>query len=223
MARGDAPPVWTRRVGAFVLLVVSAGVFFEAQRQFRADWTSAAARHRVVEWASGPGAPAHDQQQWEDVREALEAALAITPGDPALHERLGDAFFAAGQRDWQREAISRKHFAQATVHYGRAIELRPAEPGTWAMLASALQAAGSAHSQIHEAWARALKLGPFEGHVQPVLLQVVLTDWDSATPAMQDWAKSLFDRSSQSTQNQINALAKPYGLAFAPDKPASAP
>ena len=59
--------------------------------------------------------------------------------------------------------------------------------------------------------------------MQPVLLQVVLTDWDRATPAMQDWAKSLFDRSSQSTQNQINALAKPYGLAFAPDKPASVP
>ena len=208
---------WPTRLAAALLLAVSVWMLTEAQRTLRSDWGSAAARHHVALWASGRGAPADAPQAWEQARDALQRALSITPANPVLHERLGDAYFAAGQRDWQREKISREHFAEAALHYGRAIELRPDEPATWAMLASARQAAGGDSVGVQAAWARALALGPFEGHVQPVLMQVVLTDWDGATPAMQNWAKTLFDRGSIATREQINAMAKPYGLVFRPD------
>jgi len=220
-ARTPAPR-WRGWLLVALVLPVAGAVFYEAQRLFRADWASAATRHNVVQWVSGKGAP-QSQAEWDAALADLQTSLRITPDDPNLHERLGDLHAVAGQRDWADDTLRRAHFARAATAYEQATVLRPSEPGTWAMLAIARQAMGAGGAPVHSAWARARALGPFEGHVQPMLMQVVLADWDGATPEMQAWAKALFDAGNANMRKDINTMANRYGLRFAPDPaPASA-
>jgi predicted TPR repeat methyltransferase len=209
------PRPWLPWLLLAVLLPVAGWVLNESQRLFRADWASAAQRHQVLEWVSGAKAPA-SAAEWEAAHAALLASVAITPEDPDMHERLGDAHTVAGQRDWAQPALRQQHFANAQRAYEAAAALRPAEPQTWAMIAAARQAAGEPAAQVHEAWARALKLGPFEGHLQAILMQVVLADWEGASPGMRNWATTLFDDSNAAVRGDINRLAARYGLRFDP-------
>ncbi len=205
-----------------VVLPLAGWVMHEAQRVFRAEWATLAAREQVDRWAASPEGNA-STPGWNAALEDLLAGLALTPDDPALHERLGDLYSVAGRRDWASSTLRVQHYRKAASAYENAAALRPGSAVAWAALASARQAMAADAAQVHAAWRQARKLGPFEGHVQPLLLQVVLADWDAASPAMQDWAKALFDRSDAPTQAQINVLAKYYGLAFTPDTPAKAP
>jgi len=199
-----------------------AWVLYQGQRMARADWASISARPQVVQWVSGESAPT-DAAAWEAVRDDIQRSLDIQPDSPEFLERMGDVLSVAGQQNWADSALRMKHFSAAAAFYERAIATRPSEPGTWAMLAAARQAAGAPLASVHAAWVRAQELGPFEGHVQPLLMQVVLADWDHASTAMQDWAKTLFDRVSPRTQGEINALAKRYGIQFQPDPPGTKP
>jgi len=218
-----APPPgrWRAALLLVLLLPVAGWVFYESQRTFRADWASASARHKVVQWVAGTAQP-KDEAEWQQAHADLQRSLGITPDDPGMQERMGDLYAVAGQRDWAEEPRRRAHFAEAARYYQQAIALRPSEPGTWAMLALARQSMGAPPASVHEAWARAQKQGPYEGHVQPMLMQVVLAGWDDATPAMQAWAKALFDNGDAGTRSGINAMAKRYGLVFTPD-PVAAP
>lgn len=211
---------WYHLAAPACLLAVAAWVVFDAQRLFRADVTSAQARHDVQRWVSGQARPP-SASQWEGAQAALREAILLTPADANLHDRMGDLFVAAGQRDWADGPASARHFEQAAVHYQRALDLRPAESITWAMLAAAVQSSGGARATVQAAWQTAQKLGPFEGHVQPVLMQVVLADWDQSTPAMQQWALAVFDRADAPTRARINVLAKAYGFAFTADAAAT--
>ncbi len=195
--------------------LVCAWVLVQGQEMARADWASAAARRQVVQWVGAIG-PAATPEQWEVARAAIQKSIDLQPDSPEWQERLGDAYTVAGQMNWADEALRVKHFSSASTHYEKATALRPSEPGTWAMLAAARQAAGAPLEAVHAAWVRAQALGPHEAHVQPVLMHVALADWDNASPAMQQWATDLFERSSASTRNAINAMAKGYGLLFTP-------
>jgi len=206
---------WGRWLVFAALLPIAAWVLNESQRVFRADWASAAARQQVLKWVSGAAAP-QSAQEWQAAQAALQASLNITPENPDMHERMGDLHTVAGQRDWAQTAMRQQHFANAQREYEAATRLRPLEPQTWAMLAAARQAAGAPPAQVHEAWAQALKLGSFEGHLEPILMQVVLADWEGAAPAMRKWAESLFDKGNEAVRRDINTLAKRYGLQFAP-------
>ena len=53
---------------------------------------------RIVEWAGGSAQPA-DDGAWREARAAMEAALAITPDDPDLVQRMGDLYLVAGRRN----------------------------------------------------------------------------------------------------------------------------
>jgi tetratricopeptide (TPR) repeat protein len=216
LAQGGPARRWRAWLLLALVLPTAGWVLYESQRSFRAYWASAAEQQKVLAWVSGAGLPG-TPQEWEDARAALQATLDLTPDDPDATERLGDLHAVAGQRDWADEALRRQHYARAVAHYLAAIQLRPSSPQSWAMLAAARQAMGDAPAAVHTAWDTAQRLGPFEGHVQPILMQVVLSDWDGASPAMQAWAKGLFDRGNESVRRDINALAKRYGLLFTPD------
>ncbi len=190
-------------------------VVFEAQRVFRAEWASMAARQQVTRWVSTDAVVA--QEDALQALAALQQALAITPKDPQLHERLGDLYTVLGRKDWDQVQLRNAHFTRAVAAYEASLALRPGTASAWAGLAVARQSLAGAAAGVHSAWQQAQARGPFEEHVQPVLLQVVLADWNGATPAMQSWAKALFDRSDANTRAQINALAKLYGLVFEPD------
>lgn len=216
LSRARPAPVWLGWLLLALLLPTAAWVLYESQRVFRADWASAAVRQQVLAWVGGTGLP-KSQQEWDAAKTALQASLDLAPDDPDMQERMGDLHFVAGQRDWADQTLRGRHYANAASYYDVAIALRPSSPQTWAMLAAARQAMGAPPQAVQSAWARAQRLGPFEGHVQPILMQVVLADWEGASPAMQTWAKELFDRGSASTQRDINTLARGYGLQFAPD------
>ena len=209
-------PAWRGWLLLALLLPTAAWVLYESQRVFRADWASAAARQQVLAWVSGAGLP-KSQPEWDAARTALQTSLDLAPDDPDMQERMGDLHAVAGQRDWADPALRNQHYAKAAGYYGVAIALRPSSPQTWAMLAAARQAMGAPAATVHAAWTEAQQRGPFEGHVQPILMQVVLADWDGASPAMQAWAKGLFDAGNASTQRDINDMARRYGLQFAPD------
>ena len=209
-------PAWLSNLPALLALPVALWMGFEAQRSFRADWLSIQARQQVVDWLAETS-PVFSEEAWQEASRALQSSLALTPDDPTLHERLGDLYSVAGRRDWDNAQLRQTHFNAAAEKYEAALALRAGEPGAWAALASARQSSGSSPASVHMAWSKAQALGPFEGHVQPVLLQVVLADWDGASPAMQNWARALFDHSDTATRTQINALAKYYGLIFMAD------
>lgn len=215
-APGRGLPGWRGWLMLALLLPTAGWVFFEAQRSFRADAGSAAARQQVLAWVGGAGLP-KTQQEWDAAHTALQAALSLAPDDPDMQERLGDLHAVAGQRDWANLALRRQHYARAVAYYETAIALRPSAPQSWAMLAAARQAMGAPPATVQAAWEKAQHLGPFEGHVQPILMQVVLADWEGASPVMQAWAKDLFDKGNAGTQQDINALARRYGWQFSPD------
>ena len=216
MSPARPAPAWRGWLLLALVLPTAAWVLYESQRVFRADWASAAERQQVLTWVSGAALP-KSQQEWDTAQAALQASLDLAPDDPDMQERMGDLHAVAGQRDWADPALRAQHYARAASYYDAAIALRPSSPQTWAMLAAARQAMGTPPAAVQAAWARAQRLGPFEGHVQPILMQVVLADWEGASPAMQAWAKDLFDRGSAPTQRDINALALRYGLRFDPD------
>ena len=205
------------------VVVPTAGwVLVEAQRTFRAEWATLHARQTVNRWSASEPVP-DNQNEWNSVLASLQKGLDLTPDDPALYEQIGDLYCAAGRRDWENTELRRDHHKRAAAHYEKALALRPGSAAVWAALASARQAADEEPLRVQAAWSQALRLGPFEGHVQPLLLQVVLAQWQTASPVMQDWAKALFDSSDVTTQAQINVTAKHYGLVFTTDAPSKTP
>lgn len=207
---------WRTWLFAALLLPAAAWVLWQAQRTLRSDWGSWAAREQVVAWASG-AAPLPSDAQLDDTRAALAQAIAVMPDNPTLQERLGDAHFVAALQTWQAMPARATQLQAAATQYQAALALRPFEPQTWAKLATALQGSGAPAEQVQAAWWRARELGPHDEHVLPLLLRVVLADWQGANPKMQDWAKALFDEGSPGTRSGINAMAARYGLHFAPD------
>ena len=196
------------------VLAVASWVFVDAGRLLMADLGSMRARWLVGQWAAGttkPPTPA----EWTQARRALEGALAWTPDDPALHDRLGDLHAVAGARDWDDEASSTESYRRALDHYRAALALRPLDPQTWASLAGALAGAGERETPAFgEAWAQALRLGPHEGHVQPMLMSLALSNWDVATPAMRDWVVRFHAEAAEPQRAALHKVAARYGLRF---------
>lgn len=214
MKHGRAP--WLPLLCISAVLPVSGWIFTQAQQIFRSDLASVAERTQVARWLTTERDPP-SVEQWTDARAAIQSSLDITPGDPALHEAMGDLYSVAGRRDWNNATLRFEYFSKAAAHYESAIGLRPTAPGPWVALATARQAMGSPKAAVHSSWSKAIALGPYEEHLQPMFLQVVLADWKGATPDMQKWAKALFDKSPQQGRAQINNMARIYGLKFSPD------
>ena len=82
----------------------------------------------------------------------------------------------------------------------------------WASLAAAYYGARVFGAPLQEAWARALALGPHEGHVQPMLMDLALATWPDASPDMQKWVEDTFESAPESTRIEINKMAAHRGL-----------
>lgn len=212
-------PAWGWAI-TVLAVPVAAWVFWQAQLWLRTDLASAGARKAAVDWASGARKPP-TEPEWAQAVQALQDARALQPRHPGLAEPLGDLHMVAARRDWADEARRNAALAQAVQHYQEALAQRPADPQTWAALAAAEQGRGNA-AAMRAAWSKALALGPNEGHVQPMLLELALASWADATPQMQQWAIALYDASSAAQRKAINRMAERYGLTFA-QEPVRAP
>ena len=199
-------------------LAITGWVFWQAQLLLRSDYPSQSARQKIGQWASG-AVREPSEAAWASALQDMQAALSIAPGNPVLQEQLGDLYTVAGRRDWYDTPVRKQHFANAVAQYKKALALRPTDPQTWASLAAAYQGLGEHPDDLAQAWHMALKYGPHEGHVQPMLLELALSQWATATPDMQQWAKAMFDNAAQPQRKAINNLAARYGLMFQPDPP----
>ena len=213
---GQASARWRSLPVLLIAAGVTGWVLWESQRVVRADFLSMRASRQVAEWVSG-AVPPPSTQDWQQAQAALQAALAITPENAALHEQLADLHAVAGRRDWKDETLRAAHFRAAVAVYRMALERRPTDPRTWASLAAAYQGMGETGEPMRKAWDRALELGPNESHVQPMLLEIALATWASAPPHVQRWAEAFFAGSAEGQRKAINNLAARYGLAFEVD------
>jgi len=207
--------------GLALTLGVSGWVVWESQRLIRADLGSMAARQDVALWAGGAEAPA-SQAAWQAALQDIERAVDIIPDNAAFHAARGDAHMVAGTQEWFGPEQRQKQFMQAIESYKTSLRLRPTEPQTWASLASAYFGAGELGAPLHQAWDRALKLGPHEGHVQPVLMDLALATWSTATPEMRAWVEATFENTSEAGRDEINRMAALRGLKLTSTTPATA-
>jgi len=208
------PPTWKQGLAALVITVVGVGVIYEAQRIFRAETVAVGARYRVGKWISSIREP-YSAQELEQARLDIERAMAITPENASLLSDLADWYVVASDQDGVDEGRRRQLLLQAVTQYRAALKLRPVDPAPWAGLASAYHGLNDLPN-MQAAWQEAYRIGPNEGYVQPVLMHLVLANWENgATPEMQDWAKALYDSSGAGPRKAINKLAAKYGLNFA--------
>lgn len=212
----DQRPLWMAKAGAAIMAPLALFVMFEAQQAFRADRASALAAARLERWIAAD-ATGVDEDRYAQALSNLQRSLDILPDNPNTLARLGDLYTALGQRAWADLPERTQAFSQASQHYKLALQIRPIDAGTWAALAAALQAMGATRPEVHAAWSKAMAQGPFEGYVQPVLLQLALADWAGASDDMQLWASTLYRDSNPTTRKQINAMAARYGLKFESD------
>jgi tetratricopeptide (TPR) repeat protein len=219
-ARQIGPLAW---VLAVLTLVVACWVIWQGLRLMRADFASVAARQEIRSWVARTTAPA-TPADWERAREAIDRAIDIVPDDAAFHDARGDAFVVAATQPSTEEAQRQAKFAEAIASYRRALALRPSEPQTWASLALAHYGAGQVDKPLQEAWSRAQTLGPHEGHVQPLLMELALATWTVATPEMQQWVQDTFEKATPVSREQINKMAERRGLelSIAESAPAAA-
>ena len=116
----------------------------------------------------GPGAVARLAAQ-------LEKARAATPSDANAEELLG--------RLSMRDNGKAGFLADAMGHYGRALELRPTSPYTWAAVVEALYRRGDTGARFWQALERAAELGPQEPGVARTIAEYGLALWDEASAA----------------------------------------
>jgi len=186
-------------------------VFWESQRLIRADFASVAALEQVAKWVARTESPP-SVQAWESARAAIERAVEIVPDDPAMHEVRGDVYVVAGSQRWFDAQQRQTCFREAIGSYRKSLQLRPTEPQTWASLAAAYYGAREYGAPLQEAWARALALGPHEGQVQPMLMDLALATWSDATPEMRNWVEDTFENAPESSRIEINKMAATRGL-----------
>lgn len=221
MSQRNKAALWRNLPLLLAVCVVGGWAIYEGQRVARADLMSVGTRKEVAAWASGTATPS-SQQDWDDALTTLMAAQAITPDNPGLQESIADLHVVAGRRDWADLPRREQHFNLAVLQFQKALALRSADPQTWASLAAAYQGLGDTGSKLHQAWAKALELGPNEGHVQPMLLETALATWAAASPRMQRWTLDFFEASAEPQRKAINEMARRYKLRFDVDAPAPA-
>ena len=95
--------------------------------------------------------------------------------DPALHELLGIVDSRRGNEP--------EYLAEATVHFSKAIELRPTSAYSWANLATVHYRSGETGPRFEKALTRAAELGPWEPEVQRTVANFGLAVWDEVSPS----------------------------------------
>jgi hypothetical protein len=195
-----------------VLAAVGWGVS-TAWTELRAEFPYLAAQDKARRWTEG-SAPLPTETAWKQVLGELHQSEEIRPESPVLQELLGSMYLLASQQEWQPDAQRLAWADQALVHYRHALKLRPTDGMTWALLGMALGDARSPAPAVAEAALNALKFAPNDNHVQLVLLHLAVRHWEVVPAELQNWATALFENGTAAQRNQINSLAKAYGLEF---------
>lgn len=213
---GGPGAAWALRIGALVIVVVGAWVYWQAGRTFLADLSVAPTKDLLIKQDSSLGSMT--VETFETARGRLEEALELTPDSPLLHARLGVLRLAAGAAAFtlkmpDGEALARAHRQNALGHFQEATRLRPQDPTMWVGLANAHQALGQ-QDKMWQAWRRARAVGPFDPGVQALGLDAALPSWPNAPKDVQEWAIAVFEKASPEERALINEEAREFGWEF---------
>jgi hypothetical protein len=201
-----------------VLLLTAGWVAVTGVREIRSDFTAGAARFASQRWAEGVSTPA-SRAQWEAAVADLQSAVDLDPADPALHETLGNGWMVGAIQVWASDQEKAQWTSRAKESFHQATVLRPTDSLAWALLASAMARSGDTGPAMHAAAERAIQLGPHEGHVHEALIALVFEYWDQSSPALQQWAGSLFENGTQAQRDAINRVGERFGTALETEVP----
>ena len=141
----------------------------------RADDLIREAATEMSTWAATQSRP--DPATWDSVHANLKAAESIHALNPRHHELLG---IMGSLRTESPEQIP-----VGIGHLVKALELRPAAPYTWALLAEARYNHGEPGRNLELPLERASRLGPFEPGVQRQVADYGLAVWGEISPSSQ--------------------------------------
>jgi hypothetical protein len=219
-------PVGARWLGTalplLALAAMGAWMVSVAVSEGMADGIAMPARVATQDWAAGTAQPPA-RQPWEATLATLQRALQWQPRQPENLEATANLLMVGAQQPWASPAEAQAWRAQAQQHYRTALQLRPKDALLHALLASSLAAAGQLGPDFVATAERAIALGPNEGYVHQVMLPLVLSRWDAASPTLQGWAKDLFERGTEPQRAEVNRVALTFGLQFQSDTPPQTP
>jgi hypothetical protein len=142
-----------------------------ALQNLRADAPLRDANREIQAWAAGGLTPS--AETWDAIYTQLRRCARLSRNNPVVFELMGHMA--------SRRTDSAEYMHEASVHFARALELRPASPYTWANLAEAQYRRGDANSLFEVAIRNATQLGPAEPGVQRLVANYGLAAWDEVS------------------------------------------
>ena len=175
------PPVAKGALLAMVAVVAALSVWFGSQAAW-ADAQTLESRWLVSQWRAGQ-APAVTPELWNQARENLQSAVAITPNNPHLFDDLGFLYASRAQAFGTQPVgtaawtYQQALLEQAQDSYRSAAVLRPNFPYSWLYLALAKHLQGQHDAEFWQSFDKAYAYGNTEAAAQPTLALMAFANW----------------------------------------------
>lgn len=182
---------WLNGLLAGTLCVVAACVVQQASLLMVADWSSSLARQDLVKWSAEQAT--YTPEQWAQVRQDLENAVALTPRDATLHDALAQLHGLQARALWTSGAPDSPEvvaYHEALRHQEASIRLRPTHAMSWANRALFQYAVNSTPEDLFKSWQEAARLAPREESVENTLVYVASQVWPIAPQDVRQWVET---------------------------------
>lgn len=157
-------------------------------------------------------------KEWDGIRNNIERAHELDPGNPELLMALGLAHegrFAHYAVQLPEAEQDRK---KALVYYRQSVKLRPSWPYGWIDLALVKYRLGELDREFYDALAISTELGPWEPGVQKVIIEIGLHGWneinDDAHTLVLDTIKKAVVHSDKKHVSSIIKQLKQYNILY---------
>ena len=210
--RHHKPGMADKLVGV-ALVVLVAWVAWHAVPLVRADMRMLEARSLILAWGEGQGA--YTLRSWLRARDDLNAALKITPANPAIHDLLATLYLLRARDTGANAAVQRGLYEQARTHQEASLQRRPQHGWTWAALAESRQALQPGTEPVWQAWRQAQRLTPFELTVTWSLARTALATWSQAPPDVRSWTVAFRNARPPKQQAVLDQMAEQYKVDLA--------
>lgn len=192
--------------------VVLAWVLRWSAELVRADLAFIEPRHQIAQWIKGR--ERYTAPQWYGAYKGMRQAIALSPGNPVLHEYMGALLALRGQSYWHSEVLRRAFYGDARRHQLTSLRLRPGNGRTWAGLALSQHALSDDPRSVARSINWALQYSPHDSRVQRQMAALVLARWAQAEPAQRNWVRRLYRDEKTRHRLQLQQMAKRYGVRF---------
>ncbi|MDH3415332.1 MAG: hypothetical protein OEM64_03375, partial [Gammaproteobacteria bacterium] len=116
--------------------------------------------------------------EWQAIHANLRRALGLEPHNPVTLTELGRLHRIQLESDTLDRTAIERHGKLAIDYYEQAARLRPAWPWVWSNLALVrYELYQEASDAYHRALIRAARFGPWEDHVQSLVVELGVDTW----------------------------------------------